>query len=415
MLVIQYQTKLKIGAHAEVREIWIVIAFGFWQWAAMRSYAASGARGGLVFYATMAFCLLPLVLAKVIPVLLLRQFGFLGLSYITFRALDVVFCLRDGVIAAPRLFDFFGFLFFFPTISAGPIDRYRRFEGDWKKRRTRDEFVSDLDGAVHRIFRGFLYKFILAGLIKQYWLDRVASETTFGALVSYMYAYSFYLFFDFAGYSAFAIAFSYLLGVHTPENFNRPFLARNIRDFWNRWHITLSFWFRDHESPIRGETFVTRKITRAVAAIEAGLQDCLFVGNLNARRDWGHARDYVDGMWLILQQPQPDDYVLATGTSHTVREFVERAFVLIGRRLEWKGEGIYEAGVDAVSGKELVKVDPSYFRPTEVDVLVGDASKARDKLGWQHRVNFDDLVKEMVEEDRRVLRGCAEEMNAANY
>ena len=267
MLVIQYQTKLKIGAHAEVREIWIVIAFGLWQWAAMRSYAASGARGGLVFYATMAVCLLPLVLAKVIPVLLLRQFGFLGLSYITFRALDVVFCLRDGVIAAPRLFDFFGFLFFFPTISAGPIDRYRRFEGDWKKRRTRDEFVSDLDGAVHRIFRGFLYKFILAGLIKQYWLDRVAPETTFGALVSYMYAYSFYLFFDFAGYSAFAIAFSYLLGVHTPENFNRPFLARNIRDFWNRWNITLSFWFRDHVymrflmAAVRGRWFGNRDVT----------------------------------------------------------------------------------------------------------------------------------------------------------
>jgi membrane protein involved in D-alanine export len=246
ILVIQYQAKLKIGAHAEIREIWIVIAFGFWQWAAMRAYAAMGARGGSVFYATMAVCLLPLVLAKVIPVLLLRQFGFLGLSYITFRALDVIFCLRDGVIAAPRVCDFFGFLFFFPTISAGPIDRYRRFEGDWKRRRTRGEFVSDLDAAVHRIFRGFLYKFILAALIKQYWLDRVASEATFGALVSYMYAYSFYLFFDFAGYSAFAIAFSYLLGVHTPENFNRPFLARNIRDFWNRWHITLSFWFRDH-------------------------------------------------------------------------------------------------------------------------------------------------------------------------
>jgi hypothetical protein len=161
ILVIQYQAKLKIGAHAEVREIWIVIAFGFCQWAAMRAYAAMGARGGSVFYATMAVCLLPLVLAKVIPVLLLRQFGFLGLSYITFRALDVIFCLRDGVIAAPRVCDFFGFLFFFPTISAGPIDRYRRFEGDWKRRRTRDEFVSDLDAAVHRIFRGFLYKFIL--------------------------------------------------------------------------------------------------------------------------------------------------------------------------------------------------------------------------------------------------------------
>jgi membrane protein involved in D-alanine export len=246
MLLIQYQAKLKIGAHAELREIWIVVAFGFWQWTAMRVYAAIGARGGSVFYATVAVCIFPLALAKVIPVFLPgHQFGFLGLSYITFRALDVVFCLRDNVIAAPRPLDFLGFLFFFPTISAGPIDRFRRFTGDWKKKRTRAEFVIDLDAAVHRIFRGFLYKFILAALIKQYWLDSVGSETTFGALVSYMYAYSFYLFFDFAGYSAFAIAFSYLLGIHTPENFNRPFLARNIRDFWNRWHITLSFWFRD--------------------------------------------------------------------------------------------------------------------------------------------------------------------------
>jgi len=247
MLVIQYQAKLKIAAHTELGEIWIVIAFGFWQWAAMRAYVAIGVRGGLLFYGTMAASLLPLALAKVVPVFLPRhQFGFLGISYVTFRALDVVFCLRDKVITAPSLFDFLGFLFFFPTISAGPIDRYRRFAVDWKKKRKREEFVIDLDAAVHRIFRGFLYKFILAALIKHYWLDRVASEATFGALVSYMYAYSFYLFFDFAGYSAFAIAFSYLLGVHTPENFNRPFLARNIRDFWNRWHITLSFWFRDH-------------------------------------------------------------------------------------------------------------------------------------------------------------------------
>src|SRR5260370_22796578 len=247
MLLIQYQTKLKIGAHAELREIWIVIAFGIWQWTAMRAYAAIGASGGSVFYATMAVCLFPLALAKVIPVLLPRhQFGFLGLSYITFRRWDLVFCLRDNVFAAPRLFDFLGFLFFFQTISAGPIDCFRRFTGDWKKKRTRAEFISDLDAAVHHIFRGFLYKFILAALIKQYWLDRAASGASFGALMSYMYAYSFYLFFDFAGYSAFAIAFSYLLGIHTPENFNRPFLARNIRDFWNRWHITLSFWFRDY-------------------------------------------------------------------------------------------------------------------------------------------------------------------------
>ena len=170
----------------------------------------------------------------------------------------------------------------------------------------------------------------------------------------------------------------------------------------------------NHESPIRGETFVTRKITRAVAAIEAGLQDQLFIGNLNARRDWGHARDYVDGMWMILQQPQPDDYVLATGTSHTVREFVECAFALIGRRLKWRGEGMHETGIDEASGKALVKVDPRYFRPTEVDVLIGDASKAHARLGWKHRVSFDALVKEMVEEDRKALRDEPKRRNGPN-
>jgi GDPmannose 4,6-dehydratase len=164
----------------------------------------------------------------------------------------------------------------------------------------------------------------------------------------------------------------------------------------------------NHESPIRGETFVTRKISRAVAAIEAGLQEQLFIGNLNARRDWGHARDYVEGMWMILQQPQPDDYVLATGDSHTVREFVERAFAVVGRRIKWRGEGKHETGIDEASGKELVKVDPRYFRPTEVDVLIGDASKARAKLGWRHHVDFDALVNEMVEEDRKALHDGAE-------
>src|SRR4249919_636876 len=133
----------------------------------------------------------------------------------------------------------------------------------------------------------------------------------------------------------------------------------------------------NHESPIRGETFVTRKITRAVAAIEAGRQSRLFLGNLDAMRDWGHARDYVEGMWMMLQQPRPDDYVLATGDSHTVREFVERAFAAIGRTISWRGEGTHETGIDKANGRELVKVDPRYFRPTEVDVLTGDASKAR--------------------------------------
>jgi GDPmannose 4,6-dehydratase len=165
----------------------------------------------------------------------------------------------------------------------------------------------------------------------------------------------------------------------------------------------------NHESPIRGETFVTRKISRAVAAIEAGRQDSLFIGNLNARRDWGHARDYVEGMWMILQQPQPDDYVLATGDSHTVREFIERAFAVIGRQVAWRGEGIGETGIDKASGKVLIRIDPRYFRPTEIDNLVGDSSKARDRLGWKHRVDFDDLVLEMVEEDRRTLRSEAKD------
>jgi membrane protein involved in D-alanine export len=146
----------------------------------------------------------------------------------------------------PGTLDLLMFLFFFPTISAGPIDRYRRFLTDWRKKRTRAEFLGDLDCAVHRFFRGLFYKFIVAALIKQHWLEPAARSGSFGALLSYMYAYSFYLFFDFAGYSAFAISLSYLFGIHTPENFRQPFLARNIRDFWNRWHITLSFWFRDH-------------------------------------------------------------------------------------------------------------------------------------------------------------------------
>ncbi len=162
-----------------------------------------------------------------------------------FGALDVIFCVQDGLILALPGADFFVYLFFFATISSGPVDRYRRFEKDWKHVRTRSEFLADLDGAVERLFRGFLYKFILAALIKVYWLDHAGGKSG-PQVISYMYAYSLYLFFDFAGYSAFAISVSYLFGIHTPENFNRPFLAHNIRNFWNRWHITLSFWFRDH-------------------------------------------------------------------------------------------------------------------------------------------------------------------------
>jgi GDPmannose 4,6-dehydratase len=155
----------------------------------------------------------------------------------------------------------------------------------------------------------------------------------------------------------------------------------------------------NHEGPTRGETFVTRKITRAVAAIHLGLQKKIFLGNIDASRDWGHARDYVEGMWRILQQPEPDDYVIATGETHTVREFVEKAFAEIGRAIAWRGEGVDEKGVDAKSGETLVEIDRRYFRPTEVEFLLGDASKAKAKLGWTHTTGFDELVREMVAAD----------------
>ena len=160
----------------------------------------------------------------------------------------------------------------------------------------------------------------------------------------------------------------------------------------------------NHESPIRGETFVTRKISRAVAAIELGLQDRLFLGNLDATRDWGHARDYVEGMWLMLQRAEPDDYILATGESHTVREFAEKAFALIGHKIVWRGGGKDEQGVDAANGRVLVEIDKRYFRPTEVDSLLGDPSKAAAKLGWRHKTTFEALVKEMVEADLVAVR-----------
>ncbi len=159
----------------------------------------------------------------------------------------------------------------------------------------------------------------------------------------------------------------------------------------------------NHESPLRGETFVTRKITRGVAAIHHGLQQKLYLGNLNARRDWGHARDYVDGMWRILQQPEPDDFVLATGHMYSVREFVERAFDHIDIKIAWRGDGIDEVGVNDKTGDVLVQIDPRYFRPTEVEQLLGDATKAHEKLGWKPTTSFKTLVSEMVEDDLKTV------------
>nr|WP_321500586.1 GDP-mannose 4,6-dehydratase [uncultured Dethiosulfovibrio sp.] len=155
----------------------------------------------------------------------------------------------------------------------------------------------------------------------------------------------------------------------------------------------------NHESPLRGETFVTRKITRAVARISLGLQDKIYLGNMDAKRDWGHARDYVEAMWLMLQQDTPDDYVVATGETHSVREFVELSFKEVGIPIEWRGTGVDEVGFDPSTGKVLVEIDPRYFRPTEVELLLGDPTKAKEMLGWERRVTFSELVKEMVSHD----------------
>ena len=196
----------------------------------------------------------------------------------------------------------------------------------------------------------------------------------------------------------------------TPFHPRSPYAAAKLYAYWMTVNYREAYGFHasngilfSHESPRRGETFVTRKITRAVAAIEWGLQDRLYLGNLEAKRDWGHARDYVDGMWRILQQEEADDYVLATGEVHTVREFVESAFAAVGKAIEWEGRGVDEVGYERRSGRRLVEIDPRYFRPAEVDFLLGDPGKARARLGWSPTVSFGVLVSEMVMSDMNVF------------
>ena len=198
----------------------------------------------------------------------------------------------------------------------------------------------------------------------------------------------------------------------TPQNEGTPFYPRSpyaVAKLYAYW-ITINYReayglyasngiLFNHESPLRGETFVTRKITRAVAQISQDQQDCLYLGNLDAKRDWGHARDYVDGMWRILQHPEPDDFVLATGLTTSVRDFTQKAFAVAGIFLEWEGSGASEIGRDAESGSVRVRIDPAYYRPTEVDFLLGDASKAREKLGWVPKYELDQLIEEMVLSD----------------
>ncbi len=192
----------------------------------------------------------------------------------------------------------------------------------------------------------------------------------------------------------------------TPFYPRSPYAAAKLYAYWIVVNYREAYGFHasngilfNHESPVRGETFVTRKITRAVAAIHHGFQDRLWLGNLDALRDWGHAQDFVEGMWRMLQQDKPDDYVLATGQCYSVRNFVERAFAEIDIEIVWEGSGLEEQGVDRRTGRILIEVDPRYFRPTEVDILVGDASKAREKLGWTPKTSLDNLISEMVASD----------------
>jgi len=160
----------------------------------------------------------------------------------------------------------------------------------------------------------------------------------------------------------------------------------------------------NHESPVRGETFVTRKITRALARIHLGLQDCLFLGNLDAKRDWGHAKDYVEMQWLMLQQEEPEDFCIATGVQYSVRDFVDTAYRYLGKEIEWKGEGVDERGFDKETGQCIVAVDPRYFRPTEVETLLGDPTKAKEMLGWSPKITFEEMVEEMMENDLQISK-----------
>jgi membrane protein involved in D-alanine export len=274
VLAIQYSRLPLSAPQNAVGNIRIVATYVMLQWGIAKGFLWLRRRrkDKATFRAAIVTALLPLMAVKFLPLAWSASaVAFLGISYVTFRSLDVIICIQDRLITSLPTGPYLAFLLFFPTISSGPIDRYNRFVADFARRRTRAEFLKDLDGAVHRVFRGFLYAFILAPLIKQFWLDPASKGVGLTQIISYMYAYTFYLFFDFAGYSAFAIAFSYLLGIHTPENFNRPFLASSIVDFWNRWHISLSAWFRDHiymrfiMASMRGGWFRSRALASSVA------------------------------------------------------------------------------------------------------------------------------------------------------
>ncbi|HDR7513459.1 D-alanyl-lipoteichoic acid biosynthesis protein DltB [Bacillus mobilis] len=227
----------------------MLAAFIIWQYALIKGYLLlrKQKNSTLTFCVAVILSILPLILAKIAPFAPdLKFIVFLGMSYVTFRAVQMVFEVRDGLIKELSFFNFWEFVLFFPAISTGPIDRYRRFQKDIQKPPSAEEYQNLLYTGLNRIFQGFLYKFIIAYLVKQYFMDPAfAQQDTILSNMIYMYSYSLYLFFDFAGYSSFVIGVSYMMGIKTPENFNKPFISRNIKDFWNRWHMSLSFWFRD--------------------------------------------------------------------------------------------------------------------------------------------------------------------------
>ena len=245
LLFLQYQTSLQIRPGVVIPELYALIAFGLFEWAVLRFIISRGGKG----LARMAIPLglLPLVIAKFLPnVLHGCNFGFAGISYVTFRILDLLWAVTDGVVTKVGALDFMIYLFFFPTISSGPIDRFRRFQAEWRKRRTAAEFWQDFDAGIALIFRGLLYKYIISKFLE----DRVEHYALHGHDIHGVFQYGFFysanLFFDFAGYSAFAIGVSRWFGVKSPDNFAAPWGAPNIREFWNRWHMSLSTWFRDH-------------------------------------------------------------------------------------------------------------------------------------------------------------------------
>lgn len=268
-----------LGVSGRIRSLWLIFSTLFMLWVIYRPVTSLFQAGGFflwayiivhfflrfkrserakerknlqkIYYLALLLAILPLALVKLNPLaasfsIWQSPLGFLGISYVTFRTAGTVIEIRDGLIKEVRFLDFFSFVLFFPTLASGPIDRYRRFLGDLEKKLTRKEYCESLADGIDHLFRGFLYKFIIAYLINRHSLAWLNTLHTWTATVQYMYSYSLYLFFDFAGYSAFAVGVSYILGIRTPENFNKPFISKNIKDFWNRWHMTLSYWFRDY-------------------------------------------------------------------------------------------------------------------------------------------------------------------------